>query len=80
MLTPEELQNLQERRYVVGRCNAPQEGRTLVFVFDKLSKRVIYKVNIRTEDRKKPYQYIQRYYGEDNCVPPQEIDIKMYEQ
>ena len=75
----EEKLELQSRRYVVGweicKTNA---DRTIVFVFDKLSQRIVYKVN--TKERKGTYPYIQKQYGMNNCVPPRELRLDMYEK
>ena len=64
-----------DKRYVVGW--EPRNDRTLVFVYDKLSHKIVYSVN--TSERKKAYPYIQTYYGKDNCVPPRQINVSFYQ-
>lgn len=75
----QEVLELQSRRYVVGwEPSKDNADRVIVFVFDKLSQRIIYKVN--TTDRKGTYPYIQSFYGEKNCVPPKQLRVDMYEK
>lgn len=74
MENPQEIDNLS-RRYVVGW--ELKEIKTLVFVYDKLSRRVVYKILIK--ERKAAYPYIQEYYGIDNCVKPRQINVSFYE-
>lgn len=65
-----------ERRYIIGWEKTP-EDRFRVFVYDKRTSRIVYVANAK--DRKKAYPYIADYYGEDNCVKPQEMNMKELE-
>ena len=76
----EELNQLQSLRFVVGwDIDKVNHDRTIVFVFDKLVQHIVYKVNTG-KDRKTTYPYIQEFYGMNNCVPPCQLKIELYEE
>jgi len=65
-----------EKRYVVA-WNKGENNREIVIVFDKYSRSVVYKVN--TSNHSNAYPYIKEYYGKENCVPPRQVDLRIYE-
>lgn len=64
-------------RYIVGYDSKKVCPRVIVFVYDTWIGRVVYKINCK--QRKSSYDYIQKYYGIDNCVAPKELNIEHYE-
>ncbi len=72
---PEQIKLDQEKRYVIG-WEQVQE-RQIVFIWDKFTKRIVFKCN--TRNRKICYPYIEKYYDKDNCVAPKEMRICLFE-
>jgi hypothetical protein len=54
--------------------------RYIVIVYDKFFQKVIYTAN--TSKLKKEFEYIKRFYGEENCCPPKQdgkpVDLRKY--
>lgn len=65
----------QEKRYVVG-WDVLEGNRERVFLWDKLSKRIVYCRNGKS--RKDAYPYIQKHYGKENCVAPKQMPMNYY--
>jgi hypothetical protein len=90
-LTQEELNQkfpsdpLPDTRFMVGWYQI--ETREIVLVYDKISRRVVYKSNshIQVEEatgkslsRIRQYKHIKRFYGIENCDPPKQVNPEYY--
>ncbi len=91
MLSQEELSQLipndplPNTQYMVGWYH--RDEREIVLVFDKISKRVVYKSNAKpcvdketgkSLSRKRQYKHIRHFYGVENCDPPKEVNPELY--
>jgi len=91
MLTQEELNQqfpsdpLPDTRYSVAWYHL--ELREFVIVYDKLSRKIVYKSNSsiiidvdgKSLSRKRQYHHIKKFYGQNNCDPPKQVNPSIFE-